>query len=309
MTHSSGSPGMKEVFTYQTSINLLAYSFLAFHSVAYDQNIPVLLNYPLVERTPENTKLPFYFTGGFGMSSGTIGTMFTLYGISCGVIQFLLYPPAVAKFGLLGCLKFCSKSTVKTTQTDANMNAAILMPTVYLITPFIALLPTYWTRFIGVFLIMMLKGVGGVLAFPSTTILLTNSCASLRVLGTLNGFATMFSGIGRALGPATTGLVFTWGAEHGYMVSAYWFMALFAAIGAIPVYMIREGDGPTAFADNSDSEDSDNMADSGVILPDEDAIEDSSDDDDDSTPNGDEELSPTTPLLKTPAKDYFTINK
>lgn len=104
--------GMSAVFTRQTVIALLVYSFLAFHSVAYDQNVTVLLNYELVERrTPANTRLPFYFTGGFGLSSGRIGTIFTLYGITGGLIQFLVYPPLVSRFGVLRCLKICREPT------------------------------------------------------------------------------------------------------------------------------------------------------------------------------------------------------
>lgn len=110
-TSKKVSAGMKEVFSYQTTINLISYTFLAFHSVAYDQNITVFLDYPVIPRTPENTKFPFYFTGGFGLSSGTIGTLFTIYGITCGLIQFLIYPPMVNRFGVLNCFKVVCKST------------------------------------------------------------------------------------------------------------------------------------------------------------------------------------------------------
>ena len=92
---------------------------------------------------------------------------------------------------------------------------------------------------------MLFKAAGIIIAFPSTTILLTNSCISLRILGTLNGVATTFSGLGRALGPSTTGWAFSWGADNGYIVTAYFFLGLVAAIGAIPVFMIVEGDGPS----------------------------------------------------------------
>jgi MFS family permease len=103
------SPGMKDVFTYQTSLNLVAYTFLAFHSVAYDQNIPVFLSYPVKTHTPENTKPPFYFTGGFGMEPGDIGTIFTIYGIVCCVVQFVAYPPLATHFGILRCLRLTCK--------------------------------------------------------------------------------------------------------------------------------------------------------------------------------------------------------
>lgn len=85
----------------------------------------------------------------------------------------------------------------------------------------------------------------------------------------------MFSAFGRAVGPASTGLAFTWGVEHGYIVTAYFYLAIIATIGAIPVYLIVEGQGPTASAsvENSDSED-DDMHSSAIPLPDESAIDD-----------------------------------
>lgn len=108
---SDGPPKMSEVFTYQTVINLFAYAFLAFHSVAYDQNIAVFLHYPVVERTPDNFAPPFYFTGGFGLEKGRIGTIFTIYGVTCGVIQFLFYPALVTRYGVLRCFRICCKFT------------------------------------------------------------------------------------------------------------------------------------------------------------------------------------------------------
>ena len=250
-------PSTKEVFTPQTITNLLAYTFLAFHSVAYDQNVTVFLNYPKITETKRSTHLPFYFTGGFGLESGEIGTIFTCYGVACGLIQFLIYPALVGRFGVLRCFRVCS----------------LILPIVYFLTPYTALLENATARYTALALIMLCKGFGIIIAFPSTTILLTNSCTSVRVLGTLNGFATAFSGLGRAAGPLLTGLAFTWGADHGYIMVPYAFLAVIALIGAIPVYMIVEGDGPSASPDDSDGEDSDALADSAVILPNESAID------------------------------------
>jgi hypothetical protein len=120
-------------------------------------------------------------------------------------------------------------------------------------------------------LVMVLKAFCVIIAFPSTTILLTNSCTSLQVLGTLNGFATMFSGLGRAAGPFSTGVVFDWGADKGYILSAYWFLGFVALLGAIPVYLIEEGEGPSNEDEDhseteteTDSEDED-LANSGLV--------------------------------------------
>lgn len=92
---------------------------------------------------------------------------------------------------------------------------------------------------------MLVKGFVVIIGFPCTTILLTNSASSLRILGTLNGFATTFSGMGRAVGPATVGAVFSWGVRHGYAVAPWWLLAAIALVGAVPPWFIVEGEGPT----------------------------------------------------------------
>ncbi|KAH0597885.1 hypothetical protein MHUMG1_04257 [Metarhizium humberi] len=256
--HDSSTPGTLEIFTQQSVLIMLAYFFLAFHSVAYDQNVTVFLNYPVKEHTPENTRLPFYFNGGFGLESGRIGTIFMLYGVTCGLVQFILFSPMVTRWGVLNCYKAC----------------CVIMPMVYILTPYTSLFPTPETRLMGLAFVLMLKAFSIIVAFPAVTILLTNSAKSLRILGTLNGFVTMFSGFGRALGPASTGLAFTWGAKHGYVVTAYFFLAVIAVLGAIPVFWVVEGNGPTASVENSDTEENETPV-SSRILVDESAIDDS----------------------------------
>ncbi|MBE3048254.1 hypothetical protein IMZ48_38270 [Candidatus Bathyarchaeota archaeon] len=106
---AEGKPGMREVFTSQSTIALISYSFLAMHSVAFDQVLPVFLNYPVMEHTPENTWLPIHFSGGFGLGSGKIGTIFTVYGITCGLIQFIIFPPLCTAFGSQKLVRATSK--------------------------------------------------------------------------------------------------------------------------------------------------------------------------------------------------------
>ncbi|KAL1836052.1 hypothetical protein VTJ49DRAFT_5626 [Mycothermus thermophilus] len=48
-----------DLFTHQTTLCLVSYTFLALHSVAYDQVLPVFLNYPNVVPDETNTRLPF----------------------------------------------------------------------------------------------------------------------------------------------------------------------------------------------------------------------------------------------------------
>jgi hypothetical protein len=86
----------------------------------------------------------------------------------------------------------------------------MVFPVVYFLTPFTALVQDDTARYVVFIIIMLVKGFVVIIGFPCTTILLTNSASSLRILGTLNGFATTFSGMGRAIGPAAVGAVFSW---------------------------------------------------------------------------------------------------
>ena len=67
-TESQAPPGYREVFSPQSSINLLAYSILALHSMAYDQLLPVFLHKPVADESQRsNMALPFKFVTGFGL--------------------------------------------------------------------------------------------------------------------------------------------------------------------------------------------------------------------------------------------------
>lgn len=255
----AGPPTNAEIFTKQTCLNLLSYTLLALHAVAYDQALPVFLNYPPQVPDEHNTKLPFKFSGGFGLSSDRIGTIFTVYGFTCGIIQFFVFPPLCSRFGVLRCYRA----------------AALTFPLVYLVTPYTALVQDVKLKY-GLFMLLMLvKGFLGILGFPCTTILLTNSASSLRILGTLNGYATTFSGIGRAVGPAMTGSIFSLGVRKGYMIFPWWALAVMALIGTLPSFWIVEGDGPSGKAPESDDGDDgeDDEFEEDNLLPAADGVE------------------------------------
>ena len=177
---------------------------------------------------------------GFGINSDRIGLIQVCYGILGVFIQFVIFPPFARRLGILRSLK----------------QAAIIFPIVYIITPFTALLPTPQAQQLGVFIVMVFKSWAVMFAFPCSTILLTNSATSLRILGTLNGIAVSLSALGRAVGPAISGLMFTIGADIGYGILPWWILALFAVAAAIPVWWLVEmegfGGGPED-AENKDS--------------------------------------------------------
>jgi len=232
-------PGWGEVFSRRSNINLLVYTFLAMHSVAYDQLLPIFMHYPVQSVHDPQVHLPFKFAGGFGIGSNRIGLLFTVYGIFGMLIQFFVFPKFARKYGVLNCLKAC----------------VVTFPFVYIATPFTALLPTDSTRQGGMMALMLVKGFCGIFAFPCSTILLTNSAASLKILGTLNGVATSISAIGRATGPALSGVVFTAGVDIGYVVISWWTLAAISLIAAVPVWFLVEMEGFGGGHDDDDDND------------------------------------------------------
>ena len=248
-------PPYREVFSRQSNINLLTYSILALHSMAYDQILPIFMHYPpQVDRSSNpDVQLPFKFTGGFGIDSGRIGLIFTLYGIVGMVIQFAVFPPVARRYGVLPCLKAVTA----------------VFPVVYLMTPFTALLPTPLSQEIGIFCIMLLKCFASIFSFPCTTILLTNSAVSLRILGTLNGVATSISALGRAAGPALTGWMFSVGVSKGYIVLPFWLLVAFGILGAVTPWWLIEMEGFGGDED-SDSDNEDHGDEDGTLQNEED---------------------------------------
>ena len=227
-------PSYKEVLNKQATLNLVVYTLLAMHSMAFDQLLPVYMGFsPLESKTKSSaghiltSGNPLKFAGGFGLGHFRIGIITTCYGICGMLIQFFLFPPAARYFGVLTCLKAC----------------VIGFPISYFIMPFTALLPTTSSRIGWAFAVMLIKCFCSIFAFPCSTILLTNSVSSLRVLGTLNGFATSFSAIGRAAGPALGGAMFTIGVERGYVIAPWWIFTAVGVIAAVPVFFLVEGEG------------------------------------------------------------------
>lgn len=155
-------------------------------------------------------------------------------------VQFLLFPTAAKRYGVLKCMKV----------------VAMVFPVLYLVTPFTALVPGPLRNF-TVFLLLLSKLAGSIFGFPCLTILLTNSAASLSVLGTLNGVGTSVAAFGRAAGPAVMGAAFSLGVQKGFVIIPWWFLAVFGAVSAIPVFWTVETDGLQGDGDESEDEEED----------------------------------------------------
>ncbi|KAJ4368599.1 hypothetical protein N0V86_009506 [Didymella sp. IMI 355093] len=233
-------PRIRDVLTYQTTLNLVVYTLLALYSIAYDQLIPVFLHHPPQDHDDPNISLPFKFSGGFGIDSRRIGAMFTFFAISSTLFQFLLFPPLARNLGVLNCLRI----------------AFLIYPVIFFVTPFVSLIQDNTAKQVVMIGLLVVRGLAGTFAFPTSTIMLTNSATSLQVLGTINGVATSVSAIGRASGPAIGGGLFTWGVKRGYVIVPFWTLTIISLVASIPTWWLVEGKG-FGGGDDSETEDED----------------------------------------------------
>ena len=181
--HHRTSPTIRAVFTGQCSLNIIVYTFLALQSITYEQMLPVYMAYPRMSHTPQISN-PLKFFGGFGLTSGEIGLVFSIFGFIAMISQVFVFPPITRRFGTLYCLK----------------RSLGLFPLVWVLTPFAVILPPPLRRPF-LYTLITIKYYGVIFSFPCIMILLTNSVPSLRHLGTVNGIATSFAALGRAIGP------------------------------------------------------------------------------------------------------------
>ncbi|KAI9692619.1 MAG: hypothetical protein M1822_006850 [Bathelium mastoideum] len=243
-----------DVLSKQSVLNLFVYTVLATHSLGFDQLIPVYLHQERQNPSDPDVQPPFRFKGGFQISSQSIGLLLAFYGAFALLVQFFIFPPAARRYGVLRVYIACS----------------FTFPIVYLLVPFTALLPSSITfsdeqsstpggalgpagenhsvfrlpfNVVILFIVMLFKCTAAVFAFPSSTILLTNSASSLSVLGTLNGIATSISAIGRAAGPAIGGSLSDWGVERSLAWVPWWTFSAISIVGAIASLWLVEGEG------------------------------------------------------------------
>jgi MFS family permease len=219
----------RKILTPLAQRNLYSYTMLAFHTMAFDQLLPVFMHSPpdVPIDTIEGSSW-LQFSGGIGMNSQQIGTFFMVYGICGIVIQFTVFPPMAKRFGVLNCLRMCG----------------ILFPITYFLTPLTLYFGTPWTQELALFVVLLIKSVAGVFAFPCQMILITNAAASLEGLGTLNGLATSSAALGRAFGPAIVGYIYSLGMSSGWGIMPWWSLSVFACLSCIPIFMLYEGEGP-----------------------------------------------------------------
>jgi hypothetical protein len=187
--------------------------------------MPLFLSEPISHQKPD---LPFKFSGGFAMSTKTIGFMMAVQGVYSMVAQLFLFPFLVRRLGTLKSFRY----------------VMLVWPLLYFVVPYLVLLPTEVQK-LGIYACLLIKITFHVIAFPSTAILIANAAPSKTVLGSINGVAASIACLARALGPTVTGFFHTAGLKVGYNGVAWWIGGVVCAIGAFESFWMEEVEGRT----------------------------------------------------------------
>ncbi|KAJ4381799.1 hypothetical protein N0V86_003164 [Didymella sp. IMI 355093] len=228
------APPVRQAFTKQVCLNILCYGILAFHTISLEQLLPILMS--KAAYVPGTANLPFMFEGGFGWQTQNIGAFLAMQGAMQMVAQLFLFPWLSKKLGSLRTfwITMC------------------LYPVLYILAPYLALLPEN-LRIPGLVFLLIGKVTFQSLSYPSLAIILANSSPSKRVLGTLNGAAASSASVCRGFGPTISGAVDSFGGNHHMSGLAWWAIACVALMGWLPGLMLKESDKPTISEDDEEA--------------------------------------------------------
>ncbi|KAK6540559.1 hypothetical protein TWF694_009350 [Orbilia ellipsospora] len=228
---AASSPPIVTIRSKAIGMTLAGFTLLPFHNAAFMQLFPIFLSTPFNKDnlSPDAHSGGFFFTGGLGYDSSTIGLYLSAFGCSGIFLQMFIYPTLQAKFGTLSIFRF----------------SFIIFPLSYILTPYVLLLEGPIARSVAIAFVLFLQVMARTLAIPSSVILLTNAAPSPRLLGTLHGVGNMLSSLARAVGPALGGWVSAKGMEIGMVGCVWWtYLTGIAVVGLLVSWRMEEGSSP-----------------------------------------------------------------
>ncbi|KAK0929109.1 hypothetical protein LTR91_000623 [Friedmanniomyces endolithicus] len=189
----------------------------------------------------------FKFASGLAFPPPTIGFAMAIIGFIGVALQFLLYPWANGRFGLMRCFR----------------GSLFLFPAAYYLAPYIALLPSAspppspasgHAVWLGISFVLLLQVSARTFALPASIILLNNSSPHPSVLATIHGIGQACSATFRTLGPVLGGYWYGVWTERGIVGMAWWFTGSVAALGSVASFWVRNGSGHEIFLPGEEGE-------------------------------------------------------
>lgn len=167
--------------------------------------------------------LPFWFTGGFALSTKSIGGILAVQGVIQMIATMVIFPTVQLRLGTL---------------TTYRM-VILTYPLLYLLVPYLTLVPVN-LRMPAVYVILVWKVTAQAFSFPSNNMMLSNATPR-RQRGTFNGVAQSSASLARAIGPTVSGLLEAAGLSKGMLGLPWWVNALVAILGAVlSLFMVEQ---------------------------------------------------------------------
>lgn len=187
----------RDIFTKQVILNMFVFSGLALHTFTFDQLFSLLCATEIQD-------------GGMGMSPRQIGVALSLAGVMAMVLQFTLFPWGHKKFGGVFCLRIVL-GMYSILYFVPSSRRELLTQCIPFLPKFIEHekfddSPNVWS---GIILVLLVKVIASVFAFPICAILIMQSSPSREILGTVNGANQALASLGRAIGPAVAGIIYS----------------------------------------------------------------------------------------------------
>lgn len=236
----------KRIWTSNVCWTLVSIAIFDFHMGAF-ANLWILFLSTAREFVPDSSnedvipgtkaaRSAFKFSGGLAFPPHTIGLAMAIIGFIGIALQFLLYPWANGRFGLMRCFR----------------SSLFLFPLAYFLAPYIALLPSssaspnpasgfyVWA---GIAFVVFLQVAARTFALPASIILLNNSSPHPSVLATIHGLGQADSATFRTIGPIISSFWFGEWLDRGVVGMAWWYVAAISALGAAASFKVRNGSG------------------------------------------------------------------
>lgn len=194
-----------------------------------------------------NTRSVFKFSSGLAFPPPTIGFAMAIIGFIGVALQFLLYPWANGKFGLMRCFR----------------GSLFLFPLAYYLAPYLALLPSASAPpepasgimiWLGISFVLFLQVSARTFALPASIILLNNSSPHPSVLATIHGVGNACSATFRTIGPMLAGYWYGIWTERGIVGMSWWIVATVASLGCVASFKVRNGSGHEIFLPGEEGE-------------------------------------------------------
>ena len=207
------------IFTKRVVMLVIALGIFTYHSMTYDHLLPIFL-----QDDNQNTSASGIFDvpGGLGMTTQQVGVIMSVNGVIALFIQGIIFPLFAEWLGVW----------------KVFLMVTIVHPIAYFIVPLVAFLPSNFLL-PGIYGCLTIRNFLSILGYPVILILIKEACPRPAVLGTINGLAASAAAACRTLAPPIAGLLYSFGADHGFTGLAWWGSGVVATLGAIQLFCVK----------------------------------------------------------------------